>query len=116
LLLGEEPAGALGVRVEVVKKILVVLAAFVTGVMVANSGIIGFVGLIIPHIARSFAGISHRYVIPLSYLGGGIFLVLADLIARIVLEGQDLPVGIVTAIAGVPFFLLLLRRSQYKFS
>lgn len=116
LLLGEEPAGALGVRVEVIKKLLVVLAAFVTGVMVANSGIIGFVGLIIPHIARSIAGISHRYVIPLSYLGGGIFLVLADLIARIVLEGQDLPVGIVTAIAGVPFFLLLLRRSHYEFS
>jgi len=116
LLLGEEPAESLGVRVEIIKKVLVVLAAFVTGVMVANSGIIGFVGLIIPHMARSFAGISHRYVVPLSFVGGGIFLVLADLVARTLLPGQDLPVGIVTAITGVPFFLILLRKAHYKFS
>jgi len=116
LLLGEEPAEGLGVRVELIKKTLVVLSAFVTGILVANSGAIGFVGLIIPHVARSIIGINHRFVVPLSYVGGGIFLIVADLIARTLLTGQDLPVGIVTAIAGVPFFLILLRRTQYKFS
>ena len=92
------------------------LSALVTGILVANSGAIGFIGLIIPHVARSIIGINHRFVVPLSYAGGGIFLIVADLIARTLLTGEDLPVGIVTAIAGVPFFLLLLRRTQYKFS
>ena len=116
LLLGEEPAAGLGVRVELIKKTLIVLSALVTGILVANSGAIGFIGLIIPHVARSIIGINHRFVVPLSYAGGGIFLIVADLIARTLLTGEDLPVGIVTAIAGVPFFLLLLRRTQYKFS
>lgn len=115
-LLGEEPAAGLGVRIEAVKKFLIVLAAFVTGILVANSGAIGFVGLIIPHAVRSWAGIAHRYVVPISYVLGGLFLIAADLLARTVLTGQDLPVGIVTALAGVPFFLLLLRRSQYQFT
>lgn len=116
LLLGEEPAAGLGVRVELLKKMLILLAALVTGVLVANSGAIGFVGLIVPHVVRSFTGINHRFVVPVSYLGGGIFLISADLIARTLLSGQDLPVGIITAIAGVPFFLLLLRRTDYNFS
>ena len=116
LLLGEEPARGLGVHVEVLKKLLVVLAALVTGTLVAISGAIGFVGLIIPHIARSVAGVSHRYVIPASFLGGGLFLIVADVLSQIVLPGQSLPVGIVTAIAGVPFFLYLLRRTDYRFS
>lgn len=115
-LLGEEPAASLGVHVEGIKKFLVVLAAFVTGILVSNSGAIGFVGLIIPHAVRSWIGIGHRYVVPVSYLAGGVFLIGADLIARSILTGQDLPVGIVTALAGVPFFLILLRRSKYQFN
>ena len=115
-LMGEEPASGLGVQVEAVKKFLIVLAAFVTGILVSNSGAIGFVGLIIPHVVRSWVGISHRYVVTVSYLLGGIFLIAADLVARTILTGQDIPVGIVTAMAGVPFFLILLRRSQYQFT
>jgi len=116
LLLGEEPALTLGVPVEAIKRILIFLAAIIVGVLVAFSGAIGFVGLIVPHTARFLVGVSHRYVLPVSFVGGGIFLTVADLIGRTTLPGQDLPVGIVTAIAGVPFFLALLRRNQYHFS
>lgn len=116
LLLGEEPAQGLGVHVEILKKLLVVLSALVTGSLVAVSGAIGFVGLIVPHVTRSFVGVSHRYVIPVSLLGGGLFLVVADVLAQVILPYQQVPVGIVTAITGVPFFLYLLRRSGYRFS
>ncbi len=116
LLLGEEPALTLGVPVETIKRVLIFLAAIIVGVLVAFSGAIGFVGLIVPHTARFLVGVSHRYVLPVSFVGGGIFLTVADLIGRTVLPGQVLPVGIVTAIAGVPFFLVLLRRNQYRFS
>ncbi|MBO6575862.1 MAG: iron ABC transporter permease [Rhodothermales bacterium] len=115
LLMGEEPARALGVPVERMKHLLIVLAALMTGVMVAYSGAIGFVGLIVPHAVRSVVGVSHRVVIPVSLVSGALFLVWADLAARSVLSGQDLPVGIATAIAGVPFFLMLLRRHRYPF-
>jgi iron complex transport system permease protein len=115
LLLGEEPAIGLGVPVERVKKGLIVLAALVTGSLVARSGAIGFVGLIIPHAVRSLVGVPHRRVVPVAFLAGGTFLVWADILARSLVEGQDLPVGIVTAAAGVPFFLVLLRRHRYPF-
>ena len=115
LLLGEEPAQSLGVPVELVKKILIVLSALVTGTLVSISGAIGFVGLIIPHSIRAVIGVNHRYVIPGSFLAGGIFLVLADTLSQGILPGQQLPVGIVTAITGVPFFLYLLRRTDYHF-
>jgi iron complex transport system permease protein len=116
LLLGEEPARSLGVPVEAVKRILILLAALVVGVLVAFSGAIGFVGLIVPHVTRFLVGVNHRYVLPVSFLGGGLFLLMADLLARTLIPAQDLPVGVVTAIAGVPFFLVLLRRNQYQFS
>lgn len=115
MLLGEEPARALGVPVERLKHLLIGLSALLTGVLVAYSGAIGFVGLIIPHAVRSIVGVSHRRVIPLCLLAGGLFLVWADLAARSVLPGQDLPVGIATAMAGVPFFLILLRKHRYPF-
>lgn len=115
LLSGEESALSLGVRVEGLKKGLIVLSALITGVLVSISGAIGFVGLIIPHSVRSIMGISHRWVLPGSFLAGGLFLVLADTLSQLVLPGQQLPVGIVTALCGVPFFLMLLRRSDYQF-
>ncbi len=115
LLLGEEPARGLGVPVERVKKVLIVLAALVTGVLVAHSGAIGFVGLIVPHAVRSLVGVPHRRVVPVAFVAGGTFLVWADILARSLVEGQDLPVGIVTAVAGVPFFLVLLRRHKVPF-
>jgi iron complex transport system permease protein len=115
LLLGEDPARALGIPVERLKHLLIVLSALLTGVLVAYSGAIGFVGLIVPHAVRSVVGVSHRRVIPLSFVVGGIFLMWADLFARSTLHGQDLPVGIATAVAGVPFFLVLLRSHRYPF-
>ena len=110
LTTGEEPAAALGVPVERLKRVLVALAAVVTGVLVASSGVIGFVGLIVPHAVRLTAGATHRRLVPLAFAGGALFLLLADLAARTVLPGQEVPVGVLTAICGVPFFLALLRR------
>jgi len=115
LLLGEDPARSLGIPVERLKHLLIVLSALITGVLVAHSGAIGFVGLIVPHAVRSIVGVSHRRVVPLCFAVGGIFLMWADLVARSSLHGQDLTVGIATAIAGVPFFLVLLRSHRYPF-
>lgn len=115
MLLGEEPALSLGVPTERIKHVLIVLAALVTGSLVASSGAIGFVGLIIPHAVRFFTGVSHRRLIPASFLAGSIFLIWADVAARTIIHAQELPVGAVTALCGVPFFLILLRRKQYRF-
>ena len=115
LLMGDEPAHSLGVPVETVKRGLIVLAALLTGALVAASGAIGFVGLIVPHAVRSVVGVSHRRLVPISFLAGALFLVWADVAARALLPEQQLPVGVVTALCGVPFFLVLLRRSEYAF-
>ncbi len=115
MLLGEEPAFSLGVPTERVKRILIVLAALVTGSLVSASGAIGFVGLIVPHVVRFFTGVTHRRLIPASFLLGGAFLIWADVAARTLVPAQELPVGAVTALCGVPFFLALLRRKQYRF-
>lgn len=115
LLLGEEPAQSLGVSVEALKRGLIGGAALVTGLLVARAGAIGFVGLIVPHAVRLVAGAAHRRLVPLSFLAGAVFLLWADVLARTLLPGQELPVGILTATCGVPFFLWLLRREQYRF-
>ncbi len=115
MLTGDESAHSLGVAVESIKRILIVLASIVTGSIVAASGAIGFVGLIVPHAVRSFTGVTHRKVLPASFIGGAIFLLWADMLARSVLPDAQLPVGIVTALCGVPFFLILLHRKQHSF-
>jgi iron complex transport system permease protein len=115
LLVGEEPARSLGVPTETLKTLLIGGAALVTGALVAVSGTIGFVGLIVPHAARLVAGVTHRRLVPLAFAGGGVFLAWADLAARLILPAQELPVGILTALCGVPFFLVLLRRRGYAF-
>ena len=115
MLVGEEPAQSLGMPVEAIKKGLIGLAALVTGTLVAVSGAIGFVGLIVPHAVRLLVGVPHRRLVPLSFVAGAIFLCWADLAARTILPAQELPVGILTALCGVPFFLVLLRRRNYHF-
>lgn len=115
ILMGEEPAQSLGMPVEALKRGLIVLATLVTGTLVAVSGVIGFVGLIVPHAVRLLVGVPHRRLVPLSFVAGAIFLCWADLAARTLLPGQELPVGILTALCGVPFFLVLLRRRAYQF-
>lgn len=110
LLLGEEDAHALGLRVERTKQLLLGGSSVVTAAAVAVSGVIGFVGLIVPHIMRLLVGPDHRILLPTSALGGAIFLVATDTIARS--GSTELPVGIVTAAVGAPFFLFLLRRRE----
>ncbi|MFB6267679.1 MAG: vitamin B12 ABC transporter permease BtuC [Halodesulfurarchaeum sp.] len=110
LLLGEEDAHSLGIDVEWTKRILLAASSLVTAAAVAVSGVIGFVGLIVPHIMRLLVGPDHRILLPTSALAGASFLVLTDTLAR---SGPaELPVGIVTAALGAPFFLYLLRRRE----
>ena len=114
---GEETAAALGADVESTKKALIVLAALATGTSVAVAGAIGFVGLIVPHVARLFVGPSHRWLLPSSALAGAAFLVVCDLIARTArpalgLGPVEIRLGIVTAAFGAPFFLHLLMRHK----
>jgi iron complex transport system permease protein len=110
--LDEEQAKQLGINVERTKLILLAAATLITAAAVSFVGTIGFVGIIIPHAVRLIWGPDHRFLLPLSVLSGAIFLILADLIARTVMAPTEIPIGIITAIFGVPFFLYLLRRRK----
>ncbi len=110
--LGEETAGQLGIETEKTKKFLFVLASLIVGAVVSVSGMIGFVGLIVPHITRMIVGPDHRILIPSSALAGAILLIIADTIARTIASPVEIPVGIVTALFGAPFFIYLLRKSK----
>jgi iron complex transport system permease protein len=110
LALGEEGAQQLGVDVERLKRRTVVLGSLLTGLAVSVAGLIGFVGLVVPHLLRLLLGPDHRLLIPAALLGGASFLVIADLVARVLIAPNELPVGVVTALIGGPFFLYLLRR------
>jgi iron complex transport system permease protein len=107
MLLGDDVARGLGIDVGRERTILLALAALVTAACVSLAGLIGFVGLVVPHVVRLAVGPNARIVLPLSAVYGGAFLVLADLAARM---PGELPVGVITAIVGAPFFLVLLRR------
>lgn len=108
---GEETATYLGTDVEGVKRIAYGVASLITAAGVAVAGIIGFVGLIVPHTLRLLVGSDQRFLLPLSFLAGAAFLTLADLGARLVLDPTEIPIGVITAFLGVPLFLVLLRRS-----
>jgi iron complex transport system permease protein len=112
LQFGEEQAVQLGLPAERAKLIVLLSASLTTAAAVAFSGVIGFIGLIVPHIMRLLWGHDYRQLIPLSIIGGGSALLAADLLARTLLAPQILPVGIVTALAGAPFFLWVLRRAK----
>jgi iron complex transport system permease protein len=110
--LGEERAGQLGLEVERFKTEMLATGAVLTGAAVSVSGLIGFVGLMTPHILRLVVGADHRRLIPASVVGGAAFMILADLAARTAIRPEEIPVGAVTAILGGPFFLYLLRRER----
>lgn len=112
LQFGDDQAAQMGLNVRRAKFIIIVAASLVTAAAVSFAGIIGFVGLVVPHIVRIWWGVDYRRLIPLSILGGASVLLFADVLARIVLAPQELPVGIVTALAGAPFFLWVLRRAK----
>lgn len=112
MLLGEETAQHLGIEVESVKRRLLIAASLLTGAAVSVSGLIGFIGLIIPHMVRILVGPDHRLLLPSSALAGAAVLILSDLLARVVLSPVELPVGIVTALIGAPFFIYLLYKHK----
>ena len=112
LLLGDESAGALGVNVRRLQKLLVLVASLMAGVTIAVSGSIGFVGLMVPHFTRMIVGGDHKKVLPVSALLGGILVVWVDVAARTVIAPEELPVGILTAIIGGPIFIWMLKRSN----
>lgn len=114
LSLGEDAAATLGVHVDGSKRLLLFASTLMTAGAVAVSGVIGFVGLLIPHISRLLFGPDHRLLLPTSALMGAIFLVGADLLSRVLLASAELPVGIITSLCGGPFFLYLLRRNEAR--
>ncbi|WP_236718222.1 iron ABC transporter permease [Actinoplanes sp. TFC3] len=111
---GEEAAATLGIDVARVRWLLLVTTALLTAVIVAVSGAIGFVGLILPHAVRIFTGPDHRRLLPLAVLAGAIFMIWVDTAARAVFEPRELPAGVLTALIGVPAFILLLRRREVR--
>ncbi len=111
VLLGEEEAAHLGVNVARVETTVFLLASLLTGIAVSVSGAIGYLGLLVPHLGRMLVGNDHRTLLPTAALGGAIFLILSDMLARTVIAPAELPVGAVTAVAGAPVFIYLLRRA-----
>ena len=111
LALGEEPAHHLGADVHRTRRVVYLCTAMLTAASVATCGIIGFVGLVVPHAVRTVARPLHRSLLPLVFVVGGSFLVLSDVVARTVVRPLELPVGVITALVGVPLFALLLRRT-----
>lgn len=112
LLMGRESASALGIRVRTVSLTLLVTTSFMVGLVVSQAGLIGFVGLVVPHVFRLLVGPDHRLLIPACLLGGAAYLIACDLLARTLPAGGEMPVGIVTALIGAPLFIFLLWRSR----
>lgn len=115
LLLGDDVAATVGVDTGKLKLWIIIIATLLTGIIVSVSGTIGFVGLTFPHITRSIVGTKHKRLVPASMLVGGTFLVIADIISRVIVAPEELPIGVVSAFFGAPFFLYLIRKSNGKF-
>jgi iron complex transport system permease protein len=111
IALGDEPAHHLGAEVERTRRLVYLCTALLTAASVATCGIIGFVGLVVPHAVRRIARPLHRSLLPLVFLSGGSFMVLSDVVSRTVVRPLELPVGVITALVGVPLFAILLRRT-----
>ncbi len=115
LLLGDDVASTVGVNTDKLKLSIIIVATLLTGIIVSISGTIGFVGLTIPHITRSVVGTKHIRLVPASMLVGGTFLVIADILSRTLVAPEELPIGVVSAFFGAPFFLYLIRKSGGRF-
>jgi iron complex transport system permease protein len=116
LSLGEEGAAYLGINVEREKLLVLGLGSLLTAAAVSISGLVGFVGLVVPHAVRLVLGADHRLLLPAAALSGAAFIVLADLLARTLLAPKEIPLGIITAIIGAPFFIYLLRRHRREYA
>lgn len=115
MLLGDEAAVTLGISLSKYRRLYMVLASLLTGVIVAYTGMIGFIGLIIPHIVRGLFGSDHKRLIPVSVLAGAFFLIVADIFSRILIRNVELPIGIITAIVGAPLFIYIIVKKGYRF-
>jgi iron complex transport system permease protein len=113
---GEETAFQLGAEVEKTKMVSLILVSLMVGLVVSFSGLIGFVGLIVPHLSRMAFGSDHRLLIPVSSLGGAVFLIAADTLARTLISPSEIPVGVITAFMGAPFFIYLLKKKGSRWS
>lgn len=114
LLLGEDSATSMGIDVAVVRKILLLSATIATAFSVSVSGIIGFVGLIVPHAMRLIVGPNHKFLIPTSIFTGAIFLIISDTIARTIIAPGQMPLGVITAVIGAPYFIFLLYKNNHR--
>lgn len=115
MLMGEEAATTLGINLTFWCRVYLIIASLITGILVSGCGMIGFVGLVIPHISRAIFGANHRVLTPYTILFGGIFMVLTDLLSRSLVSGSEVPVGIITAALGAPVFLYMLLKKDYGF-
>jgi iron complex transport system permease protein len=115
LALGPGPAAALGVDLHQLRRNLFIVTSLMAGVAVAVSGVIGFVGLVVPHIVRLMVGSEHRRVLPTGMLFGASFMVLSDLLARVIVAPQEMPIGVITAFIGAPLLIVLIRRRPYLY-
>jgi len=115
LLLGEETAKSIGLPIKRTRIILLVISTLLTACAVSISGIIGFVGLVTPHVSRIIVGPSHKRLIPFTIIGGGLFTLISDTLSRGLLQNTEIPVGIITSLAGAPFFIYLLRKQKKEF-
>jgi iron complex transport system permease protein len=115
LAVGAETATALGVDVARLRRNLFIVTSVVAGVAVAVSGVIGFVGLVVPHIVRLGVGSDHRKTLPVGLLWGATFMVVGDIVARTIVAPQEMPIGVITAFIGAPVFIVLIRRGSYRF-
>ncbi|AEY67155.1 ABC-type Fe3+-siderophore transport system, permease component [Clostridium sp. BNL1100] len=115
MLLGDEAATTLGIPLSKYRRFYMLLTSLLTGVVVAYSGMIGFIGLIIPHIVRGFIGSDHKRMLPMTALIGSLFLIWADVFSRIIVENVELPIGIITSIIGAPMFIYIIVKKGYNF-
>ena len=115
MLMGDDAAITLGININTYRKAFLVISAALTGIIVSTCGIIGFVGLIIPHIVRIFTGSNHHQLLPIVILVGAIFLIWTDLLARSIIPNSELPIGIVTSLLGAPVFMHMLIKKKYGF-
>lgn len=115
MLLGDEAAITLGVNLAKRRRVYMVVTSFLSAVAVCTCGIVGFVGLMIPHIMRGFVGSDHRFLLPLTAAAGGIFLIWADVIARVLICNTEIPIGVITSVIGAPIFVYMMVKKSYGF-
>ena len=114
LLLGDDVAESLGVNIGRIKLVIILMSTILTGVVVSVSGVIGFIGLVVPHIMRSIVGSKHGRLLPVVILAGGLFAMLADVVSRVIIDPEELPIGIISGLIGAPFFLYLIKKGRKR--